>query len=358
MSTDVLNTITGDQYNTLAALRALSENYFDIAPDNSKLGLFGYINESLAHISKGSVFHRNMMYSEYFLNTASMPSSIYNAAIDETIEIPMARPAQATVVISIKKVDVDTYLDANSTTTMILDRKDTLILMDNYVFMLPFSVVLKRSNQTGGYVYTASYQSIDISDEIQSEYLINTLFEEYQRMPPISVANQTIGDNEFITFPVDVFNMQMLEEEHKIYTNNLSDRILFPVAYTDQLFTFKAMYKLASEDEFGILPMYQNKSLVESVERYGFYTHINDSEYHIFFSSTDDTFRLAVNSTLRMETYITKGLEGNFKFNGVPVLQNSSLGLVFTCAILSNPSNGSDKLSLRDLKKAIFEARM
>ena len=74
---------------------SIAANYFKINTDlvisddsdvaNSevnmlKAGLFGFVNEIMANEVKNSTAHRNTLYDEFFINTASFPESIYRFA--------------------------------------------------------------------------------------------------------------------------------------------------------------------------------------------------------------------------------------------------------------------------------------
>jgi len=65
--------IQNDQYGLLEDFQKFTGQYFGIGPDNdeeipenTKLGLFGYINEVAAHCTKVSMFHTNALTRRLF----------------------------------------------------------------------------------------------------------------------------------------------------------------------------------------------------------------------------------------------------------------------------------------------------
>lgn len=71
-----------------------------------KAGLFGYINETMSAEVKNAVAHRNTLYEEYFINSASFPESIYKFAKAYNVDISTAKPAHMIATMAIRKTDI------------------------------------------------------------------------------------------------------------------------------------------------------------------------------------------------------------------------------------------------------------
>ena len=111
-------TVNSTSYNVYNHWLKLAAKYFNIDTTanfytsedaNSinllKAGLFGYFNEIASHEIKNAVFHRNVLYDEHFLNSASFPESIYNFAKLYNVPISTAHPAHMLVELVVRKED-------------------------------------------------------------------------------------------------------------------------------------------------------------------------------------------------------------------------------------------------------------
>ena len=96
------NTISEVSYNYDALFLELARNFFSIDDiSTAKTGMFGYVTGIASHIAKDAAFHRNMLYKEFFLNTATMKSSIFNWARMLDYNIELAKPASLQVALKV-----------------------------------------------------------------------------------------------------------------------------------------------------------------------------------------------------------------------------------------------------------------
>lgn len=355
---EIINDLTTDQYSVLHAFQTFTSKYFpDVTPDNSKLGLFGYINEIIAHASKSNMFHRNMLYGEICLNTAMLPSTIYNMAIDENMEPSLARPSKATIIMDLKESDLNDAFNNNG--IFIFNRNDFVVKMDDVEFRLPYSLVIKKDN----FSISAFYRSVGFTDEegtvYNAEYDITEDFKEYKSSPFCAIktyADSSKKEN-YYSIRLDVFNYKIQEDIETIYSSRLDNRLLFPVNFEDQLMAFKVLYKPNNKTKYTILSAYQNKTMVTDDINFCMYRLVDEQNYQVYFSTSSDTFRLEVNSELKILTYTTEGSKSNFEFTAVPIIDYESYGFEIKAAIYSNPSNGKDRPSTLELKKSVFKER-
>jgi len=356
---NIINTLTTDQYGLLSAFDQFTTTYFDNKPDNNKLGLFGYINEILAHTAKGHMFHRNMLYGELALNTAMLPSTIYNTATDEGVDIPQAVPSWAKVIIDIKLSDVEKKLDESPNDYIVIDRNSFVVMFEDDEFRLPYSIILRRDNLS----ITAFYGSVSFMDNdgntIPKEYDISEKFVKFINNPfiPLKVYIDEEEREKYISMRIDVYNYYIEENESTIYADKLDGSLLFPVHHDNSLFEFFIQYRETDEDEWEIIPKFASNYSVDDESKYCFYKIIDDSNYETYFSPNSRSFRLAINSTVKNLTYTTKGTACNYTFTGVPQASDSGSGLEFKAAIYNSPMGGKDKPSLLEYKKQIFNSR-
>ena len=81
-------------YGAEEALLDLADTYLQPGSYSTlKSGFLGYMTGSMARVAAEGSHHRNVLYHENFLNTASMPRSIYNYAKIYDYQITMATPS-------------------------------------------------------------------------------------------------------------------------------------------------------------------------------------------------------------------------------------------------------------------------
>jgi hypothetical protein len=81
----------------------------DAKSDFLRTGLFGYATEAMANTIRDNALEKTFLYNEGFLNTAVIPSSIYNYAKMFNVKVPTAKPSRATVKITIPYSDYLQY---------------------------------------------------------------------------------------------------------------------------------------------------------------------------------------------------------------------------------------------------------
>ena len=354
---EIINNLSSDQYGMLEAFSSFTEDYFSTTPDGSKLGLFGYLNECAAHLSKAGMFHRNMLVGEYCLNSASLPSSIYGAAIDEGVETSTAVPASATVMLDIPESELSEAITASGAGFIKLDRSTFTVTMDDVKFLLPYSVIIKKDNLS----LTAFYLVTDFTDEsgntYDAEYDISEEFADAKSAPFCPVKTYVESDVAYVSIRLKLFQYAAAEASETIYSSKLEGRVIFPINFSGQLMGFKVLYKELPTSEYEALPAFQNKSLVVDTAKYCFYKIVDTQNYQIFFSSNSSDFRLTLNAELLITTFTTLGTGGNFTFSSQPSFSDENLSFSMTGWIYTQPSGGKDRPSLLELKRAVFSER-
>lgn len=361
-SDETLNTITNDQYGMLEAFQEFTASYFPtVTPDNIKIGLFGYLNEITAHVAKAGTFQRILMYNEGYLNTASLPSTIYSAAIDEDIDPNSAVPAKATLVLSMSLTDLNSLLKSKDTSYIILNRETVVFTMDDVEFRLPYSVIIRKSNLS----YSALYRSVDVvvdnDTTLTKENQIHDNFSVYSTSPfiPVKTVYDSTTEEDVISFRVDVYQYSIASIEETVYTSSLENRLIYSIDYTNELMGFTVRYKKPSASEYEVLETYQNKYLISTTSDYCYYKYLSDTSYQIFFDMSSSSFRPEVNSSVRINTYTTQGASGNITYTTFPQFSDSSEVINFDvgCSIYVQPHEGKDKPSLSELKTMVFKER-
>jgi hypothetical protein len=341
------NTITGysviaDSYEIEEKALLTAEKYFERTPSTLKSGHFGFTIEMIATAHKENLMQRLAFFPEKFLNTASLPESIYNNASRLEYNIPGGVQSQATVMISI---DYETVKAINGTDGKFVFNRNDHIHMAGFKFTLPYSIIVKTESNSA----IASY-------DLEEQPLDTTIYKKYSSNPYLQTFTQDVEDstgrlkkNLFII--TDIYQNKISNTEVEILTDNVTDKILFEIPFVDQLVDFNVylngehITKLFSSDD------------VTVNDRFCFWTYGDENILHVYFSSLVGYFRPQFGDDLRIEVVTTNGSNGNFEFTEQVLMQSSDSRLENTAIfipIVAQPSGGKDKPSLMDIKKSLL----
>ena len=344
-----LDTILGSENNIQTSLFELSDIYFpNVLPDTLKTGLFGYINEIYAHGFKQNIYHTNVLYNEYFFNTASFPATIYNKAVDYDLIFSNSKPSKATIQLAFKISELDIYKTNNR---YLLKRNTTKMFLGGFQFLLPYdvSIILEYTNINIPEVLV----EYDITNCPRVNEDIELLYKDnYKILSSVS----KVDDEWYLYMVLDIFQLTVEENIQNINIVRLNDQIYFDINYSDQLVDFYTEYYYPSNiSDPIILDKFISDYNVGVSNNYCFFNYLDENSYRIYF--TANGFSPNSNSKLITYTYSSKGQEGNFNYTGgIGVeLENN---LTYIVSIYNNfyPSGGSDRSSLLDMKKELFKS--
>src|SRR5699024_6594263 len=288
-----------------------------------KAGLFGYINEINSHEVKNAIYHRNVLYDELFLNTASIPMSIYNFAKLYNVPIQMAKPANFKVDFVIRKDDVLKLPSKEIVSTQEIDKKKSLktyeiklskdqdFTIGSFKYCLPYdvSMVLKQ--------YPITRDGKDAIDyKITAKYNVdNNLFKLSSILDNnVKVTKNIINRVDYMYFSIDLYQIERVSKEFNITSNDIAENIYFNVAYENQLAGFNVFYEYLGTRT----PMetYFNNTFTPDTDNpFCYYNFKDDNSLEISFSYMANSFRPKANSKVIVETLTTKGERGNFSYN-------------------------------------------
>jgi hypothetical protein len=282
-----------------------------------KAGLFGYNNEIMSNEIKNNVYHRNTLYDEHFLNTASMPSSIYNHAKTQNVQVENAVPSHLRINFSVKKNDIinsskftkisgsEGLADSDSAYEFIIGT-DYTFTVGEYVFTLPYPVQLTftRDNNTNEYSVVGRYM------QNESDFPYATFTSPY-----IKLWEQSYSGVKYLYLGLDIYQMEKLETDIKVVSEDISDNLYYTISFDDQIAFFDVYYSYNGE-RTKLETFFNNTYTPEDGVEYCYYNFIDDNKLEISFSSLPNSFRPKYNSTLEVEIFLTKGSEGNFSYNG------------------------------------------
>lgn len=347
-----------DKYNLEEEwLSNIGKKYLNVDNVNKlKVGLFGYINEVMSTEVKNATAHRNFLYDEAFLNTASMTKSIYNKAKSYNYEIPLATPSSFYITFAIKEEDILKYGTKQYDATGKLNGNivfnispETTFSLDTYSFMLEHGINIQCTRLASGeYSYIARY---DFSDSYNNKSYFDSTLKPYIQL--WIDRDEVLGN--VISLGLRLYQIKKKSQVFENFSTDMSDNLMYTVKYTDQLAKFNVIYEINGKKTY--LRPYFNDTFVPSDEQFCYYT-FSDNELKIFFSSLPNCFRPTLNSKLTIETFSCMGKEGNFNYEKHPnfsLVSNSTKNKVMAAVFKeSDPIGGNDLPTPMQIKQDLM----
>lgn len=353
-------TISEVSYNYDEQFMELAREFFKIEDvSTAKTGMFGYSTLIASHIAKDAAFHRNMLYKEFFLNTATMKSSIFNWARLLDYNIEFARPSSLQVALKLNTAklmrlpSVSAYGEYQSDGTKVFEiSRDQEFIVGTTKFMLPHTVELK--------VWYSGTTSVSA----YARYKTGTDDTNY-RDPLITTEHLKVlveGDNVTIFFNLYQFSKRSMTFD--VLNNDILERSIYDVDFGANLVSFSTFYqspadRIANKDVWTEVPMYFGEATSVSGNFYGYYTVTEGSTLRVHFSPKVGDFNPAFNSRVRVSMLTTDGAEGNFSYSGAVTAANGStnswLDLAgYSMVNLTDPTGGQSQGNFRDSKIALI----
>jgi hypothetical protein len=361
------NVISSSNYDIEEKLLDLAGNFFDTTEVSTlKTGMLGFSIASFSQISRENIFHRNMLYKERFLNSASLPSSIYQFAKLYNYSVVSAVPSRSTASIAVPLDYLVSEMEANSANWLngttpqsssfkaqfVLNRNKSF-MMDKYEFKLPYSVriVGTRSGGVGtGYSFTARY---DVLSEVG---IVGSSSSNYNANPFIKAYTETFNFGErdiaYLFLIADLYQLTEVQKVWDVYSNDITEILFFDYVYKDFIADFNVSLTRNGLSE--IIPKFFNSSSAVNLNKYVFYNFPDDTSLQLSFSAVGGGFRPQVGDKIQMNMYTTLGSKGNFSFSGNIQYTDYTRIPLITRAI-SQPAGGIDRLDLKSIKKELID---
>jgi hypothetical protein len=338
--------ISPSVYGAESAMLDLADTYLQPGSYSTlKSGFFGYMTGAMARVSAEGVFHRNVMYGENFLNTASMPRSIYNYAKINNYTIGLAVPSQCRILLGVYLDEVVAAL-GSSVGTLSLPRGQAVYL-GGAAFALAGAVNLTLLAQ-GRVAANYDLAQMDFAETNQDSYI--------RTFVTAQVVDSAGTVRTVVYMEVRAHQVVPRATTFQVLSSDVLETSYYQVTVPagEQMAKFRVMYKKASDANFREIEAIFNDTSSPTGSEYCFYSFTAANELEIYFSPLPGLFRPAYNSQLRVEFLTTTGMAGNFDFTGVPVLTVAGETLTTLVEMVTQPAGGSDGESLMAVKRGIL----
>jgi len=345
--------------------------YFRIDPENEvavnmlKAGLFGYNNEIQSNEIKNNVYHRNVLYDEHFLNTASFPESIANFAKLTNVDMELAIPAKMRATLAIRRDDIinsplkkpiqsiDTTLEGFARKVYILTiSKDYVFSIEQIPFRLPYDLqfIIKENEITGSYSISVKYDT----DKDVFPFLKVT------NNPYLKTWNESTTDGDYIFIGIDLYQLYKKSTTFSITSNNYLDNLFLTTSFTGQI-AYIEVYYIYNGVKTKI-KSYQNNQYSDSSGLPFCHYAIMGSTLEISFGADSNSFRPRKNSEVEIVMYTTYGEAGNFTYTGTVDVNFSSTNEFSNMGVqvtpITNSAGGKNRYTTTELKNKITEAML
>ena len=310
-----------------------------------KSGFLGFMTGNMARISAEGVHHRNIFYHENFLNTASMPRSIFNYAKIYNHDIGLAKSSSCRILFGLYLDSIQDMLGA-STGVIELSRYQEVFL-GNTPFLIAGKVRLVVLD--GGRV-SAEY------DLREMNFMLPNQSEHIRTYVAPQVVDSSGTTRTVVYMELHIYQTQARASEFQVITNNALENSFYKVTIpaNEQLASFRIMYKRAIDSSFREIEQIFNEAKLPDRAEYAYYSFTTNNELEIYFSPLPGAFRPAYNSRLRVEFITTSGALGNFEFTGTPTANLIGSNAPTILEIVTTPAGGYNGETLMEVKQAVM----
>ena len=333
-------------YGAEEALLDLADTYLEPGSYSTlKSGFLGYMTGSMARVAAEAVHHRNTLYHENFLNTASLPRSIYNYAKIYDYTVGLATPSQCRVLVGFYLDEIKAAL--GSETGILTLQRGQAVYLGTTPFILAGTVNLALLE---GNRVSAEYDlaQMDFTQLNQGEYI---------RTYVTPQVIDTAGTTRTVVY-LELYIHQAVPRglEFRVVSSSALETSFYRVAIPagEQLTKFRVLYKTPTDATWREIPAIFNETTTPDATEYCYYSFTTNDELEVYFSPLPGAFRPAYNSLLRVEFLTTTGTSGNFDFTGTPVMAVTGQTMTTLVEMVTQPAGGYNAETLLEVKRGIM----
>lgn len=338
-------------------LKNIAPNYFDLDDLSlNRVGLFGYVNEIMAHGQENIMNENSVLYNEFFFKRAVLPKSIYAYASHYAIDETGATPSVMTFAIGISEEELLEKSITDSTGSyFIIDSGTEIILEGEVVYTIDYPIKISiKTDDLGKYVYSAKYLTDGLDNPVSSIKMSSNPF--------LRLVKVKENKTDFIFIYINAHQVDLIETNKIIYSDDFIEYFTFDITCDmnddSQIADFTVFYRKPNSDTFEQI----EKVLIDgavSERPFCFYQYRDYNTVNISFSTITKYFRPEFNSELKFVFYTTKGSQGNFEYKGNNVSVNLKSdrynyeNLIMSVKSLSDSTGGFDRLNYEQIKEKV-----
>ena len=334
-------------YRAEEALLDLADHYLEPGSYSTlRSGLLGYMTASMARVAAEGAYHRDVLYRENFLNTASMPRSIYNFAKVYDYAVGTATPASCRALVGFYLDEI--RLAIGGETGVLTIPRGQPFYLGSAPFMVAGRVdltVLERGRVTAEYDPT----DIDFLPPGGSTYVRTYL------TPQVVSSDGAVRT--VVYLEVHLHQATPRVADFQVVSGSALESSFYQVQLPagEQLSRFRVLYRGPTDTAARELKAVFNETSAPDASEFCFYSFSGGGQLEIYFSTLPNLFRPAFNSTLTVEYITTTGSAGNFTFTGVATMPLASQrGLATLVEMVTQPAGGRNMESLVQVKQGIL----
>ena len=377
------------EYDMVSIMQTIATNYFGGDLSTQRVGMFGYLTESMAHMFGASVLDSSIRSNEYNVATAQRLETLLYEASTLGLDVSNAIPTTMTVYLGIKTSSIinpsqsggyatrepnkDHPDQKYDTCTLVLE-KDAIITIANYQFTFEHDIQIKAvwSDTANRYVYSVKYLTEGDKDITStttvgdSEYVYpkaNTLTELSNTYIPSYVTSK--NGLTLLLFKVNLKQMRKTTHYHSVIKNDIISLTGLDFLYDDMLSHFNVYYRPNNRSEwFYVKPVsiYDRTKYKEDIVHYEVLHE--ESKLRL----TMDDFIPEYNSEFKIDIYSTLGNVTNglvYRGDGSDISvelvsideRHSDAGLDIACLPINTWSDGRNIPTLEELRDRIIRRK-
>lgn len=368
-----------NEYNMTKILQDLGSNFFPTDLSQQRIGMFGFLTESMARLFGAVILDSNMRANEYHTITAKKMDTLLHDASILGVEVENTNPAEMVAYLLINTSDIhradlanieDNPSDGNKTYYLVIER-DTTINIAGYTFMLEWDILVTAnySDTAKEYIYSARYLTEGDEDPHNNDNCSGRVYIKEDTLSELTdkyIQGNVIKSNGASLFMMRV-NLRQMEKKYEYYVVSEIDPISltgleFP--YDDYLSHFNVYFRENQSSAWEYvrpISVYDTSTYTEKTIQY----QVDKDANVIILNATE--FDVKYNSEFRIDIFTTNGSNGNITYNGDGSDIVCSLtsydgnhvyaGIDLTCIPITAAQYGKDPATIEDVRGKVIRAK-
>jgi hypothetical protein len=340
------------EFNMLEHYQDIASKYFEgVDVSKMRIGLFGFVNESMAR-SVGTTLLDSMFRSrEYCVSTANDMRTLLIAA--STLQMSNLTNAKPAIIEAFIALPTDVIFSKGTKFDQdyefVID-KDTVISILGYNFALDYDIKIYSKAVGVGHNYSSQYM-MDTDNQISD-----------LKLPYIVTTQRTLENVDYVFMRVILRQVFKEYKYYQVIENDGISLVGIEFNYDDQLAYFNIFYKTQNATTYTKI---DTQDILDKSRPDGKYLVYDTTEPGIIQISAESAFIPEFNSTLRVDIFTTKGKSGSFTYkSGTNTVTLSSYeesrdysGIVPICIPITDSMAGEDAPDKETLRNRIIRER-